>query len=60
MERLTTQAPRQILHDLHTRSRRIINLLVRETYKAELVGIQAILTNQSHTSCWCAPLCGGC
>jgi putative transposase len=89
MERLTTRRTRQIVHYLHTHSRRIINLLVREgigtlvigkndgwkqdinlgkrtnqnfvqipharfiemlTYKAGLVGIQVILTNESHTS----------
>jgi putative transposase len=89
MERLTMRRTRQINHYLHTHSRRIIDLLVREgigtliigkndgwkqeisigkrnnqnfvqvpharfikmlTYKAELVGIQVILVNESHTS----------
>ncbi|HEU4325488.1 MAG TPA: transposase [Roseiflexaceae bacterium] len=89
MERLTLRRTRQIMHYLHTHSRRIIDLLVREgigtlvigknvgwkqeinlgartnqnfvqiphawfiemlTYKAELVGIQVILTEESHTS----------
>jgi putative transposase len=89
MERLTTRRTRQINHYLHTHSRRIIALLVREgigtlvigkndgwkqeislgkrnnqnfvlipharfiemlSYKAELVGIQVILVNESHTS----------
>ena len=89
MERLTTRRTRQINHYLHTHSRRIIDLLVREgigtlvigknpewkqeislgkrnnqnfvqvpharfiemlIYKAELVGIQVILVNESHTS----------
>jgi putative transposase len=89
MERLTMRRTCQINHYLHTHSRRIIDLLVREgigtlvigknaewkqeisigkrnnqnfvqvpharfiqmlSYKAELVGIQVILTNESHTS----------
>jgi putative transposase len=89
MERLTTRRTRQINHYLHTHSRRIIDLLVREgigtlvigkndgwkqaisigkrnnqnfvqvpharfiqmlTYKAELVGIRVVLTNENHTS----------
>ncbi len=89
MERLTTKRTRQINHYLHTHSRRIIDLLVREgigtlvigkndgwkqeisigkrnnqnfvqvpharfiqmlSYKAELVGIQVLLVNESHTS----------
>ena len=89
MERLTTRRTRQINHYLHTHSRRIIDLLVREgigtlvigknegwkqeisigkrnnqnfvqvpharliellAYKAELVGIRVVLTNESHTS----------
>jgi putative transposase len=89
MERLTTRRTRQINHYLHTHSRRIIDLLVREgigtlvigknpewkqqinigrrtnqqfvqvpharfiemlTYKAQLVGIQVLLVNESHTS----------
>jgi putative transposase len=89
IERLTTKRTRQINHYLHTHSRRIIDLLVREaigtlvigkndgwkqqisigkrnnqnfvqvpharfiemlSYKAELVGIQVVLTNESHTS----------
>lgn len=89
MQRLTTRRARQITNYLHTHSKRIIDLLVREgigtlivgkndgwkqqiylgrrnnqqfvqipharfiqmlTYKAELVGIQVILVNESHTS----------
>jgi putative transposase len=89
MQRLTTRRTRQINHYLHTHSRRIIEILVREgigtliigkndgwkqeisigkrnnqnfaqvpharfiemlSYKAELVGIQVILVNESHTS----------
>jgi putative transposase len=89
MERLTIRRTRQIIHYLHTHSRRIIDLLAREgigtlvigkndgwkqginlgkrtnqnfvqipharfirmlTYKAELVGIRVILTNESYTS----------
>ncbi|HEU4322919.1 MAG TPA: transposase [Roseiflexaceae bacterium] len=89
MERLALRRTRQIMHYLHTHSRRIIDLLVQEgigtlvigknvgwkqeinlgartnqnfvqipharfinmlTYKAELVGIQVILTEESHTS----------
>jgi putative transposase len=89
MKRLTIRRTRQINHYLHTHSRRIIDLLVREgigtlvigkndgwkqeislgkrnnqnfvqvpharfiqmlSYKAELVGIEVIVTNESHTS----------
>jgi putative transposase len=89
LERLTTKRTRRIDHELHTASRRIINLLVTEgvgtlvigknplwkqevklgrrtnqqfvaipdarfiamlTYKAELVGIQVIVTEESYTS----------
>jgi putative transposase len=89
MERLTAHRTRQIVHYLHTASRRIINLLVAEgigtlvigknplwkqeahmgrrnnqnfvnipharfiamlTYKAELVGIQVKITEESYTS----------
>ena len=89
MECVTTKRTRQIMHYLHTHSKRIIDLLVREgigtlvigkndgwkqqiqlgrrnnqnfvqvpharfidmlTYKAELVGIVVMRTNESHTS----------
>jgi putative transposase len=89
LERITTKRTRRIDHDLHTASRRIIELLVVEgigtlvigknplwkqevgmgrrnnqnfvsipharfvemlTYKAELVGIQVIVTEESYTS----------
>jgi putative transposase len=89
LERITTKRTRRIDHDLHTASRRIIDLLVAEgigtlvigknplwkqeanmgrrnnqnfvsvpharfvamlTYKAELVGIRVIVTEESYTS----------
>jgi putative transposase len=89
MERLTTKRNRRIEHYLHTASRRVIDLLVREgigvlvigkndgwkqeanmgrrtnqnfvqipharfiamlTYKAELVGIRVVITEESYTS----------
>jgi putative transposase len=89
LERITTKRNRRIMHDLHTASRRMIDLLVSEgigtliigknalwkqevemgkrnnqnfvqipharfiellTYKAELVGIAVILTEESYTS----------
>ncbi len=89
LERLTTRRTRRIDHDLHTASRRIVDLLVAEgigtlvigknplwkqevrlgrrtnqqfvgipharfiemlTYKAELVGIQVLVTEESYTS----------
>jgi putative transposase len=89
LERITTQRTRHIDHELHTASRRIIDLLVTEgigtlcigknpkwkqevrmgkrtnqnfvsvpharfvamlTYKAELVGIQVLVTEESYTS----------
>ena len=89
LDRITTKRNRRIVHDLHTASRRIIDLLVQEgiglliigknplwkqnvemgkrnnqnfvqipharfiemlTYKAEMVGIRVILTEESYTS----------
>jgi putative transposase len=89
LDRITTKRNRRIVHDLHTASRRIIDVLVSEgiglliigknplwkqnvemgkrnnqnfvqipharfiemlTYKAEMVGIQVILTEESYTS----------
>jgi putative transposase len=77
LDRITTKRNRRVMHYLHTASRRIIDLLVREgigtlvigkkhnqefvqiphakfiellTYKAALVGITVLITEESYTS----------